>query len=228
MNPEEEKVFETGWTLRSRGQLVTWEKLDIRTDIGDRTYRNPATVEDINEYFPITNNIINLADKNTLPDGASFPYNAYLVSAQKFKGPFAIISYISNGNSGTGPKVVFETGTDIEGDAVDTEWSQIGDTCVLNKGQRLYQKFVRFYTGTDEVYLRTRIADGGSKAGFYDIYVLNYTGEAPNGIQDVKDTVNGLNNEAIYSLSGVRIQKMQRGLNIVRNSNGVIKKIMVK
>lgn len=223
---EQKYDFGNGWAIRSRGQVICTEiTVKPGTSIGVGTAYNPATVDEFEfaDTYPCTDFYVNLSEWNTAD-----PRSAMIYSTQKFKGPFAVLSYISNGNAGTGPMVVFETGKDIDGDAVDTEWNQIGDTCVLDKGQRLYQKFVRFYTGTDEVYLRTRIADGGSKAGFYDIYVLNYTSEAPNGIQDVKDTVNGLNNEAIYSLSGVRIQKMQRGLNIVRNSNGAIKKIMVK
>ena len=166
---------------------------------------------------------MNISEWNT-----NYPRSGMIYTTKKFKGPFAVLSYISNGNSGTGPKVVFETGQDIDGDAVETEWKQIGDTCVLDKGQRLYQKFVRIYPENDEIYLRTRIADGGSKAGFYDIYVLGIDPASVSGIEEVADSRKGIEGEGIYSLNGVRMQRMQRGLNIVRGNDGIMKKVMVK
>ena len=152
-----------------------------------------------------------------------------IYSTQKFKGPFAVLAYISNGNGGTGPKCVFETGSDIEGDAMETEWNQMGDSCILNKGQRLYQKFLRIYNGTDEVYLRTRIADGGSKAGYYDIYVLGVEAASlSDGIEEVTDNAGTVRSEAVYSIDGMRLPTTQRGLNIVRRADGTTRKVMVK
>jgi len=139
-----------------------------------------------------------------------------------------VLSYISNGNAGTGPSVVFETGSDIEGDADDTQWSQVGDTCVLNQGQRLYRKFVRVYTGTDEVYLRTRIANGGSKAGYYDIYVLAIDPASLTGIEEVgRSATAAAKAAAVYRLDGSRLQGMKRGLNIVVE-DGQARKVIVK
>lgn len=238
LNTEEEKVFETGWTLRSRGQLVTWEKLDTRTNIGDRTYRNPATVEDINEYFPITNNIINLADKNTLPDGASFPYNAYLVSTQKFKGPFDIVANLGNGgknadNIEDDPEqhAVIEIASD--GNAWDSNWQVLGDTVKLT-GARLIRNVIRHYEAEDEVYVRVYQSDKNSKTQIYDIYIA-VEGEKsaalaaqldPSGISEVSKAVKVP--AGIYNLSGVRQNIMRRGFNIIVNSDGSIKKVMMK
>jgi len=238
MNPEEEKVFETGWTLRSRGQLVIWEKLETKTNIGDRTDRNPATVEDINEYFPITNNIINLADKNTLPDGASFPYNAYLVSTQKFKGPFDIVANLGNGgknadNIEDDPEqhAVIEIASD--GNAWDSNWQVLGDTVKLT-GARLIRNVIRHYEADDEVYVRVYQSANNSKTQIYDIYIA-VEGEKsaalaakldPSGISEVSKTV--MVPAGIYNLSGVRQNAMRRGFNIIVNSDGSIKKVMMK
>ena len=219
--------FENGWAIRSRGHVIC-EEITIKPgkDIGVGSSYNPATVDEyeFSEDYPCTDFYLNISEWNT---NAGDPRSGIIYTTNKFKGPFAILSYISNGNSGTGPKVVFETGTDNEGDATETTWNVIGDTCVLNQGQRLYKKFLRVYEGTDEVYVRTRIADGGSKAGFYDIYILGLDANSPylTGIEKVAPADKAA---AIYSLSGARQEQVKRGLNIVIDEQGNAKKVMVK
>ena len=227
-NPEERFDFQNGWGVRSRGQVICTEiTIKPGTNFGNTSSYNPATVDEFefSDTYPVTDFYVNINEWNT-----SYPRNGIIYTTTKYQGPFAVISYISNGNSGTGPMVVFETGNDIEGDAVDTEWNQIGDTCKLDKGQRLYQKFVRIYPGTDEVYLRTRIADGGSKAGFYDIYIVGVDPASITGISELTTDENSRTAaaEGIYSLNGMRLQQMQRGINIVRNSDGTTKKVIMK
>lgn len=228
LNPEEKFDFQNGWAVRSRGHVICSEiTIKPGTDLGKNSTYNPATVDEF-EFadYPVTNYYLNISEWNTAD-----PRSGMIYSTQKFKGPFAVLSYISNGNAGTGPQVVFETGNDIDSDAVETEWTQIGDTCTLNQGQRLYKKFVRIYAGTDEVYLRTRIAAGGSKAGFYDIYVLAIDPASVTGIKEIateNETANNAKGEAVYSLNGVRLNTLQRGLNIVRQSDGTTKKVMMK
>ena len=225
-NPEEKFDFDNGWAVRSRGQVICTEiTIKPGKDVGNGSSYNPATVDEFefSEDYPCTDFYVNISEWNT----ENSPRTGMIYSTQKFKGPFAVLSYISNGNAGTGPMVVFETGTDIEGDAEETEWKQMGDTCVLNKGQRLYQKFVRVYEGTDEVYLRTRIAEGGSKAGFYDIYVLSIDPSYLTGIQEAKKSGSALKSTAIYGISGVRQNALKRGLNIVIE-DGVAKKLLKK
>lgn len=230
MSPEEKCDLQNGWGVRSRGQIVCTEiTIKPGTDLGNTATYNPASVEEFefSEQYPCTDIYLNISEWDT----SNAPRSGMIYTTKKVQGPFAILSYISNGNSGTGPRVVFETGTDIEGDAVETEWKQIGDTCVLNQGQRLYKKFVRIYHGTDEVYVRTRIADGGSKAGFYDIYILGVDPASITGISEVNNdgcanaTTKG---EAIYNLNGVRQQGLQHGINIVRQADGTVKKVLVK
>jgi hypothetical protein len=228
LNPEEKFDFQNGWAVRSRGQVVCTEiTIKPGKDVGVGSSYNPATVDEfeLQEQYPVTDFYVNLSEWNTSTD----PRSAMIYTTQKYKGPFAIVSYISNGNSGTGPMCVFETGSDIDGDAVLTEWNQIGDTCVLNKGQRLYQKFVRVYTGTDEVYVRTRIANGGSKAGYYDIYILGIDPSSfIDGIEEVAEKQHAAARESIYSLSGMRQNNTQRGLNIIVNADGSVRKVLVK
>ena len=229
MNPEEKCDLQNGWGVRSRGQIICTEiTIKPGTDLGNTSTYNPASVEEFefSEQYPCTDFYLNISEWDT----SNAPRSGMIYTTKKIQGPFAILSYISNGNSGTGPMVVFETGNDIEGDAVETEWNQIGDTCVLNQGQRLYKKFVRIYYGDDEVYVRTRIANGGSKAGFYDIYILGIDPASITGISEVntEGNINAIKGEAIYSLNGMRQQGLQRGINIVRQADGTIRKVLVK
>ena len=225
LNPEEKYDFQNGWAIRSRGQIIVTEiTIKPGKDIGNGSTYNPATVDEFEfaETYPVTDFYVNLSEWNT-----KYPRSAMIYSTQKFKGPFAVISYISNGNAGTGPICVYETGQDINGDAIQTEWTQFGDNCVLDKGQRLYQKFVNIYEGTDEVYLRTRIADGGSKAGYYDIYVVSVDLPDASGIQEVgREATEAV--KGYYDLNGVRRSQMHRGINIVVGADGSVKKVLVK
>ncbi|MBP5340131.1 MAG: chitobiase/beta-hexosaminidase C-terminal domain-containing protein [Prevotella sp.] len=177
LNPEEEIDFQNGWMIRSRGQLVIWEGLNTGNDIGDTSMRNPATVDDIDPDFPITNNFVNLADKNTQPDGVAFPYNAYIVSTQKFQGPFDIVANIGNGNGSDNSIFYIVLQTSKDGNQWDSEWQTAGDTIVIENGYRLYHNFSRSYNGSDEVYVRAYLAGGNSKAQFYDIYIANNPNE---------------------------------------------------
>ena len=234
-NPEEKIDFENGWAARSRGQIVCNEITisagkevagdGSRDGKGVSSAYNPATVDEfeLQEQYPVTNYYVNIGEWNT----EKYPRSGMIYSTQKFKGPFAILSYISNGKGADGPLVVFETGKDIEGDAVETEWAQVGDTCILDQGQRLYKKFVRVYNGNDEVYVRTRIAEGGSKAGFYDIYILAIDPASITGISEIADHKTA-EQKTVYNLNGIRQNGLQRGLNIVMMSDGTAKKVVIK
>ena len=201
MNPEEEVDFENGWIIRSRGQLVIWEGLAAGTDIGDTSNRNPATVEDINPDFPVTSNFINLADKNTMPSDATFPYNAYIVSKDTFKGPFDIVANIGNGNGSDNTSFYIVLQTSKDGNKWESEWQTAGDTVVIQNGYRLYHNFTRSYNGTDEVYVRAYLAGGNSKAQFYDIYIANNPDEEAG--PSIKGDVNGDNVVDVADISAI-------------------------
>lgn len=223
LNPEETVDFGNGWKIVSRGHVMIWENIKPGKVIGVGTAYNPATVDDLDTL--VTNYYINIGEWNT-----SYPRNGVIATTTKHAGPFDVVAFISNGNSGGSPLIVFEVSKD------SVEWEQIGDTCVLAT-QRLYKKFTRSYEGSDEVYVRTRIADGNSKAGFYDIYIMNH-GEKSAARENLLATgIEDINSEAagqkavpagIYSINGTRIQKMQRGINIVKMADGSVRKVLVK
>ena len=223
LNPEETVDFGNGWKIVSRGHVMIWENIKPGKVIGVGTAYNPATVDDLDTL--VTNYYINIGEWNT-----NYPRNGVIATTTKHAGPFDVVAFISNGNSGGSPLIVFEVSKD------SVEWEQIGDTCVLAT-QRLYKKFTRSYEGSDEVYVRTRIADGNSKAGFYDIYIMNHGEKSAARENQLATGIEDINSEAagqkavpagIYSINGTRIQKMQRGINIVKMADGSVRKVLVK
>ena len=190
LNDEEEKDFETGWLLRSRGQICDWENLSSGTNYGEHGGYNYATPEDDDPDFPATKGVIVLADKNTEPTDATFPYNAYLVSKATFKGPFDIVANIGSIIKPENPAnhyIVLQVATD--GNAWESNWQTVGDTINISDRQRLTTNVVRSYNSGDEVYVRAYLCGGNSKVGFYDIYIANNPNEEPT--TEIKGDVNG-------------------------------------
>lgn len=234
LNDEEEKDFENGWAIRSRGQLVIWENIQTGENIGDHSGYNYATVDDINPYFPVTRAYINLADKNTSPsDGQGFPYNAYIVTTKKFAGPFDVVANVGSivkPAEGSVTKHDFVIEVSADGNAWESSWQVLGDTIKMEGLNRLTKNITRSYEGNDEVYVRAYLTNNNSKIGFYDIYIANEgekSKELANGISETTTaTTNAV--KGIYTINGMRRQQMQRGLNIVVSSDGSVKKVLVK
>ncbi|MBR1448792.1 MAG: chitobiase/beta-hexosaminidase C-terminal domain-containing protein [Prevotella sp.] len=231
LNPEQTVDFENGWAIRSRGQLVIWENQKTGENYGNKNGYNFETVDDNNPYFPATQSYITLADKNTTPSDATFPYNAYIVTTSKFAGPFDVVANIGSAikpENECRHEVVFQVSAD--GNTWDSNWQVLGDTIKFADHQRLTSNVTRSYEGTDEVYVRVYLANLNSKVAFYDIYIANAgekSQELSTGIVEQK-VLPAARQAAIYSLDGTRQNGMRRGLNIVVNSDGTVKKILVK
>ena len=231
MNPEEEKDFENGWMVRSRGQLTIWENQNTGTDFGNTGGYNYATVDDQNPDFPATRSYINLADKNTEPSDATFPYNAYIVSTQKFKGPFDIVANIGSitkPENETSHHVVLQVSAD--GNQWDSQWQTAGDTIVIQNSARLTRNFVRSYDGIDEVYVRAYLCANNSKVGFYDIYIANEGELSKQRLEQLSDgidevvTARPVLTDLYFDLQGRQLSsKPQRGLYIHNGKKVVIK-----
>ncbi len=234
MNPEEVNDFGNGWKVVSRGHVMIWENIKPGNTPGDGSAYNPATAADYSDL--LTNYYINIGEWNT-----AYPRNGVIATTQKIAGPFDVVSFISNGNSAGSPQLVFEVSAD------STKWEQLGDTALLAT-QRLYKKVVRSYEGTDEVYFRTRIAEGNSKAGYYDIYIMK-DGEQSAALKaqmdaDYQAVITGIENvnasnkvatvlrTEVYSINGTRCNTVGKGLNIVKQmmSDGTVRtqKVVVK
>jgi len=212
-----------GWILKSIGQVMTWEKLNIGWNIGDTSMRNPDKAEDaigVNDEEGITENTLTFGKQPS--DG---PFNASLETTAKYAGPLDVVVYAGNGNEGEIPTMQIEVSTDGE------NWTKIGDVN-YSLIKRNWKRTQLSYEGTDEVYVRLLHTAAKSSGQIYDIYVLNngekskaYSDEAA-GISTVKSVI--ARQAAIYSLGGTRLQSAKRGLNIVIDENGKAKKVMVK
>ena len=231
MNPEEEKDFENGWMVRSRGQLTIWENQTTGSDFGNSGSYNYATVDDQNPDFPATKSYINLADKNTQPSDATFPYNAYIITTQKHAGPFDIVANIGSITKPESPgthHVVLQVATD--GNQWDSNWQTVGDTIVIQNSARLTRNFVRSYDGTDEVYVRAYLCANNSKVGFYDIYLANEGELSKQRLEQLSDgideivTARPVLTDLYFDLQGRQLSsKPQRGLYIHNGKKVVIK-----
>lgn len=229
MNPEESKDFENGWMVRARGQLTIWENQSTGTSYGNTGGYNYASVDDENPYFPATKGYINLADKNTQPSDATFPYNAYIVTTAKYAGPFDIVINAASITKevGSSHQIVLQVSAD--GNVWESNWQTVGDTIIIKDSPRLTHNITRSYEGSDEVYVRAYLCGNNSKVGFYDIYLAN-AGEKSaelTGIAEQK-AAPAAKQAAVYSLSGTRQNGLRRGLNIVVDGQGKAKKVIVK
>lgn len=226
LNKEEIVDFENGWSVRSRGQQVAWEGANPELNYGDAGAPNPATVEDENTYLPITPFILNLADWNT-----SNPASAKIQTTQPIAGPFDYTAYIINYKGSPTPRLVVEVATDPE--ANDAGWTQLGDTLDLNPTRRLYQMYVRSYEETTPVYTRLRTVNNGPRAGVFNIYITNEGEESKKLIQEQMDGITEVEHsismpEGIYNISGSRQNELRKGMNIIVNADGSVRKVLVK
>ena len=210
-----------GWIIKSIGQVMVWESLNIGWNIGDTSMRNPDTAEDaigVNDEMGITENALTFGKQPS--DG---PFNASLETTAKYQGPFDVIVYAGNGNEGEIPTMQIETSADGE------TWTKLGDVN-YSLIKRNWKKTQLSYDGTDEVFVRLLHTAAKSSGQIYDIYLMNNgekskqyaEGGEIDGISTVQNTTM---QNAVYSLGGVRQQSMKRGLNIVIE-NGVARKVL--
>jgi hypothetical protein len=210
-----------GWIIKSIGQVMVWESLNIGWNIGDTSMRNPDTAEDaigVNDEEGITKDALTFGKQPS--DG---PFNASLETTTKYQGPFDVIVYAGNGNEGEIPTMQIETSTDGE------TWTKLGDVN-YSLIKRNWKKTKLSYEATDEVFVRLLHTAAKSSGQIYDIYLMNNgekskqyaEGGEIDGISTVQNTTM---QNAVYSLGGIRQQSMKRGLNIVIE-NGVARKVL--
>ena len=210
LDPE---VYEAGdWRIKSIGQVMTWENLDYKFNIGDTNYRNPDAAEDVigvNDKEGITRDAITFGKQ---PSGG--PFNASLESTVPFQAPFDVVIYAGNGNDGQIPTMQVETSADGE------TWTKLGDVN-YSLIKRNYKKTHLSYEGTDQVYVRIVHTDAKSSGQVYDLYIMNNGEYSQNS--DVTTAINDVqSSEAVrsevYSINGVRANAAVRGISIVRTT----------
>lgn len=218
-----------GWVIKSRGQVMVWEKLDQKFDIGDTSYRNPDAAEDVigvNDSIGITKNAVTFGKQPT--DG---PFNASLETTAKYAGPFDVIVYAGNGNEGEIPTMQIEVSTDGE------NWTKLGDID-YSLIKRNWKRTKVSYEEFEQVYVRILHTAAKSSGQIYDVYVMNngeysqtYSESALDAIATLQPAGNIIRTE-VYGLDGSRRSTISKGVNIVRQTyaNGVVstKKVLVK
>ena len=215
-----------GWILKSAGQVLTGElKLGAEKAVGNgATGRFAETAEDMIGGTPTTG-CITFGGKTS-----GEPYTASIETTEKYAAPFDVVTYVGNGNNGNPGNLEIQVSADGEA------WDSIG-TVSMASTQRYYKKTRVSCDKTGEYFVRVWQKSGSTKAQVYDIYVLN------NGENSKKydastvgiDNVGGsdeLVRDEIFSVNGVRLNTLGKGINIIRKhyADGTVKtvKVMVK
>lgn len=124
----------------------------------------------------------------------------------------------------------------VQVSADSAQWNTIGEIAKTGKS-RMWSKYTLSYDGTDEVYVRLteEVASSGPKV--FDIYIANQGEKSQALIQELNEELSGIaeisqtTNRAakgIYNINGVRVNNLKRGLNIVVDADGSVKKVLVK
>jgi hypothetical protein len=223
--PSEEAM----WEVKSKGQVMIWQSLTAGSDPGNAGGYNPETAGDMLSYAKITSNDIQFGGK-----ASGEPYTGAIQSRVKFAGPFDVATIVGTaaGGSNVG-KMLIEVSTD------SLNWTAVGDTMKTSTVKRLWKTYVRSYEGTDEVYVRIVQAGGGSSVQIYNMYLLNAgeesTAKQAEYQQEYEEQMSGIETKrvkvaasGIFNLNGMQQNAFGRGLNIVRYSDGQVRKVMVK
>lgn len=228
--PTDEEGNAKDWEIMSKGQVMIWQSLTTGSDPGNDGGYNPETAGDILSYATIINNDIQFGGKIS-----GEPCTGAIQSRKTWAGPFDVVTHVGTAAGGNN---VGRMQVQISTDSIN--WEDLGDEMVTSTTKRLWKSYTRSYDGTDEVYVRVVQNGGGSSVQIYDIYILNqgensltlkqqYDAEyeaATQGISTVASTT--AMPTGIYTLSGVRTDRMQQGLNIIVRADGTVQKVMVK
>lgn len=229
--PLDENGNAKDWEVKSKGQVMIWQSLTVGKDPGNDGGYNPETSADILTYAEITNNDIQFGGKTS-----GEPCTGAIQSRVRYAGPFDVVTYVGTAAGGDNVgRMQLEVSTD------SINWTPLGDEMTTSTVKRLWKGYVRSYNGTDEVYVRIVQAGGGSSVQIYNMYILNageqsltlkaqYDEEFANAGTGIVDTrkASVTSPKGIYNLNGVRLQKMNRGINIVVQGDGTVKKVLVK
>lgn len=215
-----EDLTDVEWCIKSRGQSVLWQSNSVTQNVGDVNGYNPASIEDTTS----------LATKNNIQfyKFISGQYNAVIESTKKFQGPFNVMTILGNGSDNACPKMEIQVSADGE------NWTAVGDTMFVKTPRRLWKKYNRLYDGTDEVYVRLAHVEGNSGCMCFDIYIMN-EGELSKAeeeqlaaaIEEI-GAAKDAHVVAIFDVNGVKKSAMKAGINIVKYSDGSVRKVIIK
>ena len=217
------------WVCKSRGQVMTWESLNLGYNIGDTSMRNPDSAEDVigvNDSIGITANALTFGKQPS--DG---PFNASLETVAKWQAPFDVIVYAGNGNEGEIPTMQIEVSADGE------NWTKLGDVD-YSLIKRNWKRTKLAYEGNDQVYVRILHTAAKSSGQIYDIYLMNNGEKSKQYAEDALDGImtlipaGDITRTEIFTIGGARVSTMAKGVNIIRRTyaNGAVTthKVIIK
>jgi len=218
---------ENYWEVKSKGQVMIWQNLSVGSDPGNDAGYNPETTGDIISYAKATNHDIQFGGK-----ASGEPCTGAIQSLKKFQGPFDVVTIVGTAAGGDN---MGRMQVEVSKDSL--EWTKIGDEMLTSKVKRLWKTYTRSYDEADEVYVRIIQAGGGSSVQIYNIYILN---EGENSLvlkqqydEEFAQSGQGITNvtapkaaTGIYNLNGIRLNQLQRGLNIVVGNDGKVQKVL--
>ena len=220
---------DNNFAVKSNGQELIYQVLSVGKDPGNGEGYNPATAADVSDL--ITKNCIQFGKKI-----GDEPFTGRIETTNKYQAPFNMLAFVGT-SSGSKAQMIFQVSNDGE------NWQDANtDTIFVNNIKRLWSKYTVSYEGTDEVYVRLKQVGGSSGAQVYDIYLLTEGeqsaivkeemkkewDEYATGIECIEKPEADYTPAAIYNINGMRINSLQRGLNIIKMSNGKAKKVVVK
>jgi hypothetical protein len=220
---------DNNFAVKSNGQELIYQVLSVGKDPGNGEGYNPATAADVSDL--ITKNCIQFGKKI-----GDEPFTGRIETTNKYQAPFNMLAFVGT-SSGSKAQMIFQVSNDGE------NWQDANtDTIFVNNIKRLWSKYTVSYEGTDEVYVRLKQVGGSSGAQVYDIYLLTEGeqsaivkeemkkewDEYATGIECIEKPEADNTPAAIYNINGMRINSLQRGLNIIKMSNGKAKKVVVK
>lgn len=199
---------DTQWTIETEGQVVTGET-NLKPEVG---VGNGATGRFAETAFDAigtpTNGVVDFGGKTS-----GEPYTMRVVSNEKFKAPFDVVTYLGNGSTGS-PNIEIQTSADGE------TWTKLGDVnfCTTQR----YWKKTRVHQGEEgEYFVRVAQTGGSSKAQLYDLMVITTTAEL--GIEEISNDSDVRGTEQMFDLYGRKIEVPAAGQMFIQGGKKVVK-----
>lgn len=210
------------WVLISQGTCLIWQNTTAQTtNFGDDSNYNPMYSTDVDPLFPVTKN-----DIQFYKFASDEPGNGSIQTINKYQAPLDVVVLA---NTQGGPLQV-----QVSADSLN--WSTIGEIAKSGKS-RMWSKYTYSYDEKEQVYVRLaqETASGGAKV--FDIYIANQGEKSQALLKELEDELNGNTGisevsktvkvpAGIYNLRGLRMNQLQRGLNIIVTTDGQVRKVM--
>ena len=201
-----------GWSARSYGQGMLWERITVSDDIDDTNtegrYRGETSFDQ-----GASDNSITFGNVQKSDGVENDPYCCHIMTTEAYQGPFDVVTYFGNASSSNHPKATIWVTTDtLDADS----WVMLGDTINAGSKQRYIKKNIVSYDGTDKVWVKFQAEF--SSVMVFDIYLM-YAGEL-TGIKDaqVTEAAGKPVSTQVYSINGTLLATPAKGLNIIKEA----------